>query len=100
MPNQTPLLQPGTVGEQIDCQSEHDDLENSPTAMGLDAPDVRDAREQRSATLSEPSARMFDNARNVNISNGEFYNASGSIIIGKTLPFLNTLAMPLTTLFY
>jgi len=99
VPNQTLPLQPG--GDQIDCrtrESERDDLENSPSAMGLDTPDFRDTQ-QRSATSSEPSARMFDKARNVSINGGEFYNASGSIIIGKTLPLLNTLAMPLTTLF-
>ena len=67
--------------------------------MGLDAPDVGGTQEQRSATSSEPSARMFDKARNVSISGGEFYNTTGSISIGKTFPFLNTLVMPLTTLF-
>jgi hypothetical protein len=75
------------------------DVENSPSAMGLCAPEIGDTKEQRNATLSEPSARMFEKARNVSISGGEFYNATGSINIGKTFDFLNTFVIPLITLF-
>ncbi|KAF8965492.1 hypothetical protein BDZ97DRAFT_784414 [Flammula alnicola] len=51
------------------------------TPPPLPSSDIEDTPEQRSATSLAPSARMFEQAREVCISGGEFYNAAGSMSI-------------------
>ncbi|KAF8961186.1 hypothetical protein BDZ97DRAFT_1829978 [Flammula alnicola] len=51
------------------------------TPPPLPSSDIEDTPEQRIATSLAPSACMFEQAREVCISGGEFYNAAGSMSI-------------------
>jgi len=45
-----------------------------------------ESTQERNAASFELSTRMFENARNVNISGGEWYNTAGGVSIGKNFP--------------